>query len=278
MNQLRAAGNGPATINRKLSVVSVVPNKAADLDRTYRPPRIPRQSGERKREFVLTEEEFDELLEAVRARDDRKEGVKGGHPVKRDASEYADLCAVLYETGLRPAEALKLPWTNIRLERREIVVRHAPHRGLRNKTNKSRTVPMTDRAYEVLLARWGKIKGGPFHNLNHRRLNEHWAAAREALGVDDKDCVPYATRHSLATRLIEETGDLHQAKEWLGHSTITLTSDTYGHVSKKYLTKGADALNSRRQQVTENPQNRDRFESVTDMSPAAIPQISNKIN
>lgn len=56
-----------------------------------------------------------------------------------------------------------------------------------------------------------------------------------ALGITDIDCVPYATRHSLATRIIEATGDLNQAKKWLGHSTITLTADTYGHVNTKYL-------------------------------------------
>lgn len=246
IESLKARKNSPATINRKLSCISTVLKRAVADEALRFLPKIPRQSGERRRQFVLDEQQFDALMVAVRDRDERAVGVAGGHPVKKDAADYVRYFAFLYETGMRPGEALPLPWSNIDLERGIIKIRHALHLGLRTKTGKSRDIPMTTRCRELLLEVWGRVRGGPFSNLNHRRANDHWKGARLELGITDKDCVPYATRHSLATRVIEATGDINQAKEWLGHSTIKLTADTYGHVSSKYLARGAAALDARR--------------------------------
>ncbi len=267
--------NSPATINRKLSVVSAILDYAEDEQLIPHKPKVPRQSGERKRQFVFDEAEFDRMLQAVRERDERELTVAGGHPIKQDAEWYCRLFAVLYETGMRPGEAYQLRWDRIKFDRGIIEIRHDPKSGVRTKTGKSRTVPMTDRCRELLLEVWGKVKIGPFANLDHRRANDHWKGAREALGITDPDCVPYATRHSLATRLIEETGDLHQAKEWLGHSTIALTSNTYAHVRPKYLEKGMDALNDRRRSISETTDTRD---SVTPCSEQSETATSEKLN
>ncbi len=39
-------------------------------------------------------------------------------------------------------------------------------------------------------------------------------------------------RHSYASLLIQATKDLHYAKEQLGHSSIKVTADIYGHLLK----------------------------------------------
>jgi integrase len=53
---------------------------------------------------------------------------------------------------------------------------------------------------------------------------------------------PYGLRHSCATLLLEKGMALKVVSERLGHSTITLTGDTYSHVSQSMQQQAADAL------------------------------------
>lgn len=108
--------------------------------------------------------------------------------------------AVLYETGMRPGEAYQLRWERIRFDRGIIEIRHDPKAGVRTKTDKTRTVPMATRCRELRLEVWGTVKIGPFANLDHRRAKDHWLGARRALGINNPDCIPYATRRSPLAR------------------------------------------------------------------------------
>ncbi len=246
IDHFKAAGNGPGTINRKLSILAKLFEWVnVEMEVTAQKPIFPRQKGERKRQFVFDEGEFEQMIAAILARDDRVRTVKTSRPIKYDAHLYADFFSVQYETGMRPGEAFRLPWADVNFATGFITVRHKPRAGLTTKNARTRAVPMTDRCRELLskLPRTGK---GPFAGLNYDRAHSHWEAAKEALGITDEDCVPYATRHSAGTRIIEATDDIHQAKEWLGHSNISLTANTYAHVGTKYLSRGAEALNRRR--------------------------------
>jgi len=265
---LEALGNAPATINRKFSALRVVLNNAVDRRVLVGFPKIKKQKGERKRKFILTADDERQLYAAMLARDEREQAVVGGHPVLRDAHLYVRFFQLLGETGMRPAEMFQLTWRNTDFTRSVAKVVHSPHAGTKTKSKKDRNVPLTDRAKALLLERWGVVKGGPFHDLNQRRANSHWSAARLDCGITDIDCVPYAQRHTVATKLGEELGDLNSIKEWLGHSTITLTSDTYLHTTQSHLNKGADALSSRRRQDEAELLNRDRDSPETGTSPA----------
>lgn len=55
-----------------------------------------------------------------------------------------------------------------------------------------------------------------------------------------------ALRHTCATRLLKATGNIVLVKEWLGHTTIKTTADTYAHVETESLLDGAEALTSLR--------------------------------
>lgn len=203
--------------------------------------------------------------------------VRGGNPILWDAEAYVAFFSVQHETYMWPGGGADAAVVSDRLQQEPAMIhgRHAEHLGLRTKSGKSRDIPMTEKCKELLMSLWGKDKRGPFRSLRHRRANEHWQGAREALGITDIDCVPYAIRHSLATRIIEATGDLNQAKEWLGHSTITLTADTYGQVNTKNLAKGADALNERRASSEGSRITRDRVIAESDKSAATTPKKLN---
>lgn len=82
----------------------------------------------------------------ARDRDERELTVVGGHPIKRDASLYCRLFAVLYETGMRSGEAYQLRWERIKFDCGIIEIRHDPKAVVRTKTGKTRTVQMITRS------------------------------------------------------------------------------------------------------------------------------------
>lgn len=261
--------NSNATINRKLSLLSGLLEYAVTRGIIKAKPHIPRQgNANRSREFTMDAALMDRFLAAVRARDAREQSVKGGHPIKRDAERYAVFFEFLFETGLRPGEARQLRWDAVDLRGGFLDVRHDRAKGLKTKNKRSRSIPITTRCRIILERELDNGRPGPFTDLTNERANDHWRGAREALGIDDADCVPYATRHSVATRIIEETGDLHLAKEWLGHTNIQVTSNIYAHVQKKYLERAAGALNTRRHLAPESETELNSLQTCTDREPS----------
>lgn len=76
-----------------------------------------------------------------------------------------------------------------------------------------------------------------------RDLNQHYEARlREALLPDN--IRPYDLRHACATILIEQGEDLKIVADQLGHSTIRLTADTYGHTTEGMKRRAAIKINS----------------------------------
>lgn len=53
---------------------------------------------------------------------------------------------------------------------------------------------------------------------------------------------PHDMRHSAATRLLENGADLFAVSRFLGHSTITETANTYGHISEKIKSNLAEKM------------------------------------
>ena len=60
------------------------------------------------------------------------------------------------------------------------------------------------------------------HNLRHIRLHD--------------------LRHTAATLLLSNGSDMQDVKEYLGHSTISITLDLYAHLNASASKKAADAM------------------------------------
>lgn len=131
---------------------------------------------------------------------------------------------LIYATGMRLSEAVRLQVSQIDSQRMVIFVRNG-------KGGKDRLVPLSQmllswlRAYyrrykptEYLFA--GKDKQTP---LTTRAGSDIWTNAKRLAGVKRGKGV-HSLRHAFATHLLEEGVDLMSLKQMLGHSSIRTTA------------------------------------------------------
>ncbi|MBB5996522.1 integrase [Streptomonospora salina] len=170
------------------------------------------------------------------------------------------LILLLAYTGLRWSEAAALRVGRVDLDRRRIrvattfaeakgkLIEHAP------KTGERRTVPIAaslapelkplvhDRAEDAYV--FTTKRGAPLrsHNWRSREFNR----ARAAVGLDDVGLTPHKLRHTAASLAIAAGADVKVVQQMLGHTTATMTLDTYGHLFPDRLDEIADAMDAGR--------------------------------
>jgi integrase/recombinase XerC len=157
------------------------------------------------------------------------------HDIAWIAARDAALLTVLYGAGLRISEALALrsgdtplgEWLNIL-----------------GKRNKERAVPVLPVMREAValyvaqipfaVARDGPLflscRGKPMGAREAQRLMQR---LRGALGLADR-ASPHALRHSFASHLLANGGDLRAVQELLGHASLS-TTQTYTEIDTKKL-------------------------------------------
>jgi integrase/recombinase XerD len=153
------------------------------------------------------------------------------------------LLVVLYDTGMRIGEALGLRHNDIAAAEREITVtRRDNANGARAKSIIARTVPVSAelvRLYgDYLHAEYGDLDSDyVFVNLWGRPLGQPWTYSavydlarrlRRRTGVDFD---PHWIRHTAATRMLRDGISLEVVAKILGHSDVTVTAATYGHLT-----------------------------------------------
>jgi len=211
---LKRKGNATSTVNRKLGALSLMLTHALNGGHVEKRIHIPHLVEPEPRERVLDEVEEAALLDWLE---------------RAHLSDSRAICIVLLDTGLRLAELLGRPWSDITLYPPAKAFIRLP----KTKGGKPRTVPLTDRARRELVG-MSTVRGsarGPFAHMPARTFQTHFAAARAALGLeDDPEFVPHALRHTCATRLVQRGASIPTVQRWMGHARVATTM-RYAHAS-----------------------------------------------
>lgn len=203
----RDAGASPSTVNARMWVLKAIFEQALKDSAirslpTFPPPLSPPPA--RKRYITAAEERA--LLAAA-------------------GPDLADFLVLGVDLGGRIGEI-----TGLRVP--DLDWHHGLVWFMRTKNGKPRSVPMTDRAKDVLLRRqeaahgedlWPVPEGSP-RRYWQDRLRDELDAAAKACGIPK--VWPHSTRHTYATRLLSSGRvDIRTAMELLGHSQISQTAE-----------------------------------------------------
>jgi integrase/recombinase XerD len=137
----------------------------------------------------------------------------------------------MLRTGLRVGEAVALKWDHLDFRTRRLIVREG-------KGAKDRVVYFDEQVREAI-AEWrtrapespyvfSTLKGGPMTTTYARQFVKR--AAQKAEIAECERVSPHTFRHTCATELLRETGNLRLVQVALGHSSVS-TKQRYTHIA-----------------------------------------------
>jgi len=224
----RGEGLGPRGVQRALAAIrsffrflareEILENAAP---RAVRTPRIHRGLPR-----PLSEPDAANVLEEAAAND-----------VEWIAARDTALLTLLYGAGLRISEALSLKRGDVPLGQSLSIL---------GKGRKERAVPVLPAVREAIAAYAPLIpfSGGPQSPLFLSRRGKPMSPReaqllmqrlRSALGLSER-ATPHALRHSFATHLLQNGGDLRAVQELLGHASLS-TTQTYTEIDTRKLSE-----------------------------------------
>lgn len=219
----------PSRINCGLRSLRRALNLAYEWGKLERPAKITLAKGERQRDRVLTDGEWEQYIAAC-------------------PQPWQDAAIIVRGTGMRPGEVFSLRWENIYLNGTGGLIQVTE-----GKTKAARRMlPMVPLVYSVLRAR-REAAGNPEEgwlfpassregHLNkdtakdqHKRAIALASTRATAAGLKPlKAFQPYVLRHTALTQLAEAGCDVFTLARIAGHSSITIT--------QRYVHPQADAI------------------------------------
>jgi integrase len=200
--------------------------------------------GEPRRE--MTADEFSRLVRALGP-------MRGLHEAVRSSRvRFLEILIFLRYTGARPSELMRMLWSDVDLDRAEIVLlRHKTSRTQRQR--KPRRIPLVPEVVRLLARVRRRGEGDEHVFLTH--LKRPWARCsiaqrlkrlRSRAGVPD-DVTLYGLRHEFGTQAILNGIDMKTLAELMGHETTRMT-EHYVHMAgaSKHLHTSMRRATSRR--------------------------------
>jgi integrase/recombinase XerC len=238
----RAAGISGPSLSRALAAIR---SFARFLEKTTgaKTTALATVRGPKKRHALPKPLSTEAALRVIDA-DDIDPGEAEPWVAARDAAVFS----LLYGCGLRISEALGLSRSEAPKPGTDTVLR------ITGKGGKTRLVPVLPAVAEAIadylarcpyaLASDGPLfvgtRGGP---LNPRIVQRRMATLRGALGLPDS-ATPHALRHSFATHLLMNGGDLRAIQELLGHASLS-TTQVYTEIDEHRLLDAYQAAHPR---------------------------------
>jgi len=249
--RMRDKGCSPSTIRQTYTVLRSVLETAVrdELLASNPATKVKRPGVPRTEAHYLSIAEVASLLEATKK------------------SRYAPLLRLLVATGLRRGEALALRWSDVDLTNGLLRVRGTLSRANGHlvisepKTERSRRdVPLSpttvallrsvkaSQAAERLKAASIWVETGLVFTtergtaVDPRNALRAIRTAAKALGMSGVGL--HTLRHSFATHMLAAGVPLHTVSELLGHSSVAVTGDVYGHVSTEGARSAVERLSA----------------------------------
>jgi integrase len=155
--------------------------------------------------------------------------------------------------GLRQGELLALTWEDVDFEQRTLTIRQSKTEAGRRTLTIPATLVDALRAHRVALMQERLVRGTEWHENNlvfpsevgtplaKRNLVRHFKATLKRAGLPDVRF--HDLRHTAATVMLTVLKlPLQTVKDILGHSRISVTSDTYGHQFRQAFDEAADEI------------------------------------
>ena len=235
--RLDDAGFAPRTAARRLSALKQffrfmyadgmrADDPAASLEGPRRGRTLPK---------VLTVSEVDQLMQAAQARMAVGESPRSVRLVA--------LLEVIYATGLRVSELVKLPVSSARGDARVLLVK--------GKGGRERMVPLSPPA-KAAMTEYLKVRPkflqqagtqgaaylfpsrGKAGHLTRVRFFQLLDELAVEAGIDPRRVSPHVLRHAFASHLLNNGADLRSVQQMLGHADIS-TTQIYTHVLEERL-------------------------------------------
>ncbi|MFM1655638.1 tyrosine-type recombinase/integrase [Brevibacillus sp. B_LB10_24] len=251
LDALHKKGLAASTVKRIFSVVNAALNAAEtkDLVTKNAADKVEKPQVSSRRQLVVWEPAFvSEFLEKTRY-----------------ASRYWIAVYLAVMTGMRQGEILGLRWSDIDFEKRIITIQQTVnrHREIKPgaKTKKSiRSVALSPETIEVLkdhrqFILQERVALGPAYENNdlvvctkfggpvtQRAIQKVWTSFLKKTGAPK--ITFHDLRHTHASLLIKQGVHIKVISERLGHSSVSITMDTYGHLMPNMQEDAAAGLDS----------------------------------
>jgi integrase/recombinase XerC len=224
-------GQSPVSVNRKLSCLKaffryllknqlIKENTVSKVQGPKTPKKLPVFVEELNMQVLLDELKFEDDFEGIQNR---------------------LILNILYQTGIRRAELLKLKTSDVDLFRAEIKVL--------GKRNKERIIPINTElkrnleGYLLVKKEKGLREDFMFITLNNKPLSAtrlyHMVKKHLTLVTTLHKRSPHVLRHTFATHLLNNGADINAVKELLGHANLSATQiythNTIEKLKKTYL-------------------------------------------
>ena len=156
-----------------------------------------------------------------------------------------DLILFAVATRLRRGELVNLRWDDVDLAKK--VIRVQSREGFKVKAGRSRVVPLSDLALEVLGRQDKSTQCGLVFHRKSRKVNGTFLAAKfkrfvRAAGLDEV-IHWHSLRSSFASWLVMKGVSIYAVSKLLGHSEVGVTQKCYAHLAPGSLHEEVNRIN-----------------------------------
>jgi integrase len=232
--------------------------------------------GEMQRRGLIAQNNANPVRVEIRSRERRKLIVGRDVPSKAEVQRllaaahgwWRILLTTAVFTGMRASELRGLTWDDVDFERKRVDIRQRADQfrmiGQPKSAAGTRSIPLAEPALNVL-REWRRewqlagrkgdglvFRGAQGDVLSPTPFVNRWSAAQREGGIVDAAGEPkysfHKLRHFFASWAIEQGFSPKRLQEMLGHSSVKMTFDTYGHLfpddedDQARLTAGARAI------------------------------------